>query len=249
MTPGCKALLLDLSGVLYDGNIAIEGAADIVAKARRLGLVIRFVTNTASKSSAEIITGLQRMGIVVPEDELFTAPLAAKRYVVEEQLRPYILLHSSVISEFSDVPQSEPNCVVLGDARSDLNYENLNRAFQLCHAGAPLIAVGMNKFFQTESGLQLDAGGFVHAIEWAAGCDVIVMGKPSIEFFKQVVASTGFAAGECLMVGDDVDSDVLGALAAGLQACLVKTGKYQQGDEELLPKGARVVDSIDDLFN
>ena len=94
----------------------------------------------------------------------------------------------------------------------------------------------------------LDAGPFIRAIEWAADTRALIMGKPGGSFFQQVVASTPFSADECLMVGDDVFSDVEGAIHAGLRGCLVRTGKYRDGDEAHLPEDAAVVDSIVSLF-
>lgn len=248
MLQSCRALLLDLSGVLYDGTRLIAGAVDTIAAARQRGLVLRFVTNTASKPASVILAELEAMGIPVQTDELFTAPMAAKAYIEQQGLRPFCLIHRSLLPEFAALPQSDPNCVLLGDARNDLNYDNLNHAFQLCKKGAPLIGIGMNKYFMDTDGLMLDAGAFIHAIEWAADTQAIVMGKPSADFFAQVVASTGFLAGECLMVGDDVMSDVVGAVNAGLQGCLVKTGKFLAGDEKRLPPQARLLGSIADLI-
>jgi HAD superfamily hydrolase (TIGR01458 family) len=248
MSTNYDALLLDLSGVLYDGNFAIAGASNIIDEARRRNLIIRFVTNTATKSTATIAADLQRMHFDVRPDELFTAPMAAGVYLQQKQLRPYLLVHAAIRSEFADLDQHDPNCVVLGDARDDLNYSNLNTAFQLCKSGAPLIGIGMNKYFMDDHGLMLDAGGFIRAIEWAADIEAIIMGKPSAAFFEQVVASTGVPAARCLMVGDDVVADVAGAISAGLQGCLVKTGKYLPGDEKQLPPSARLIDSIRKLF-
>lgn len=243
-----RALLLDISGVLYDGNRQILGAAETVARARERQLTLRFVTNTASKPAEALLSELLGMGIAAQADELFTAPMAAQAYLQQQGLRPYCLLHRSLLPEFAHLPQNDPNCVVLGDARNDLNYDNLNRAFQLCKAGAPLIAIGMNKYFMDTHGLMLDAGAFVHAIEWAADTRAIIMGKPSADFFAQVVASTGFAAHECLMVGDDVMADVVGAMDAGLQGCLVQTGKFLPADAARLPPPARLIASIADLL-
>lgn len=243
-----EALLLDLSGVLYDGSRPIAGAREAVAQARARGLILRFVTNTATKSAATLIADLQRMGIDVHADEIFTAPMAAKSYVQQRGLRPYLLLHRAIRPEFADLDQHDPDCVVLGDARDDLTYAHMNRAFQLCKNGAPLIGIGMNKYFMDDAGLMLDAGAFIRAIEWAADVEAIVMGKPSPAFFAEVVRSTGVAADRCLMVGDDVVADVAGAVAAGLQGCLVRTGKYLAGDEAKLPPQARLIDSIRELL-
>ena len=243
-----KALLLDLSGVIYDGSQLIAGATDTIQQARAQNLILRFVTNTATRSSSALLTDLKAMGIDVAADELFTAPMAAKAYLQQQGLRPFCLLHDNLKKEFDDLQQTRPNCVLLGDARQDLNYDNLNAAFRLCKSGAPLIGIGMNKYFKDDEGLKLDAGGFIRFVEWAADVEAVIMGKPSAAFFQQVVASTGVPASACLMVGDDLVSDVIGAVDAGLQGCLVQTGKYQAGDEAGLPAGAWLVPSIAELF-
>ncbi|WP_317930119.1 TIGR01458 family HAD-type hydrolase [Halioxenophilus sp. WMMB6] len=248
MTLNYRALLLDLSGVLYEGSRLLPGAVEAIAEARARGLLLRFVTNTATKPAVTIRADLAAMGIEVAAEELFTAPMAAKAYMEQHGLRPYCLLHPALAAEFAHLPQSNPNCVLLGDAREALTYDNLNHAFQLCKAGAALIGIGMNKYFKDEEGLKLDAGGFIRLVAWAADTPAVIMGKPSPDFFAQVVASTPCPAAECLMVGDDVDSDVLGAIAAGLQGCLVQTGKYQAGDEAKLPAPARLVASVAELF-
>jgi HAD superfamily hydrolase (TIGR01458 family) len=242
------ALLLDLSGVLYDGTRIIPGAREAVATARDRGLILRFVTNTATKPATTLIDDMRRMQIDVRDDEIFTAPMAALAYLRQHGLRPYLLLHAAIRPEFDGLDQRDPDCVVLGDARDDLTYANLNAAFRLCKRGAPLIGIGMNKYFMDDDGLMLDAGAYIRAIEWAADVEAIVMGKPSADFFEQVVRSTGVPAARCLMVGDDVAADVVGAIDAGLQGCLVKTGKFLDGDEQQLRAGARVIDSIANLF-
>ena len=237
-------MCLDINGVLYESNELIEGALECVHFLRQSGLLIRFVTNTASQNSTQITARLARMGIMVADDELFTAPLAAKQYIVEHGLRPFCIIHENLLADFKSLQQSQPNAVLLGDARDGLSYVSLNLAFQLCKKGAPLLAIGMNKFFSEHGELMLDAGAFVHAIEWAADCQALIMGKPSEAFFQQVVKSLGCSAEHCAMVGDDVLSDVQGAIDAGLQAALVRTGKYRQQDDALCPQSANIINSI-----
>ena len=242
-----KALLLDLSGVLYEGRRIVPGAIEAVDWARQAGLTLRFVTNTATDTPEAILNRLSDMGFDVHDSELFTAPMAAKAYIREKRLRPFCLLHPALMDEFSDLNDRDPNCVVLGDAREALNYDNLNAAFRVCMKGATLIGIGMNKFFKDDDGLKLDAGPFIRALEWAADTEAVIMGKPSRDFFDQVVASTGCKPAACLMVGDDLKGDVEGAVHAGLQGCLVRTGKFQDEDANHLPAGAGMIDSIDDL--
>ncbi len=242
-----KALLLDLAGVLYEGNTIIPGSREAVALARQRGLILRFVTNTATKSRSDILNKLNSLGIDARPDELFTAPDAAIAFVKAQGLSPYALVHSSIKAEFDALTTGTPDCVVLGDARDDLSYANLNRAFRLVHQGCPLVAIGDNRYFAEKGELSLDAGPFVRAIAWAAEVEPIIMGKPSSAFFKQVVASTGVDATACLMIGDDILGDVEGALNAGLQACLVKTGKYQDNDEQRIHPAAQTLNSIEEL--
>jgi HAD superfamily hydrolase (TIGR01458 family) len=138
----------------------------------------------------------------------------------------------------------DPNAVLIGDAAEDFDYAHLNRAFQLCQAGAPLLGIGYNRYFKLNDQLLLDAGPFVTAIEFAASVKATILGKPSAEFFDQVLASTGATATQTLMIGDDVFGDVEGALQAGLSGCLVKTGKYQPGDETKISDQFQVLDSV-----
>lgn len=247
MSHRVKALFLDISGVLYDGDHVISGAPEAIRKLRQLDLPLRFVTNTASQNSQQLISKLQAMGFELNPAELITAPSAAKQYLISKGLRPLCLIHPELQSEFSDLDQSHPNAVLLGDARDDLSYRSLNQAFRLCKSGCPLIGIGMNKYFSDGTQLCLDAGMFIKGIEWAADRPAIIMGKPSKAFFQQMLASCGVSAAQCLMVGDDVASDVQGALDAGLQACLVRSGKYQAGDELHLSARALVIDSIVNL--
>lgn len=122
------------------------------------------------------------MGINIKIDELYSAPQTAKSYIQKHKLRPYCLLHDSLLEDFTHIPQDSPNAVLLGDAQQQLNYTNLNKAFQLCQQGFPLIGIGKNKYFKSEDNLCLDAGPFVHGREWACNTRAIIMGKPDKAF-------------------------------------------------------------------
>lgn len=242
------ALLLDLSGVLFNNNQVIDGAVECVREARQRGLQLRFVTNTASRSHDSIVQHLLDLGFNIQNGELYTAPRATATYLQQHNLSPYALVHPAIVDEFSSLAQAPPNCVVLGDARDGLTYEAMNRAFQLCQQGSPLIGIGLNRYFNGAHGLMLDAGGFIKGLAWAANIEPIIIGKPSPRFYQQIVNSTGLTAQQCLMVGDDVAADVMGAIDAGLQACLVQTGKFRANDLHQLPQQARTIASINELF-
>lgn len=238
------ALLLDLSGVLYDGATVVPGALDAVERAQRSAMDIRFISNTSQKTRTRLLTHLRDLGFSLQGSQLFTAVDAARQWLEQRQLRPFCLVHQDIISEFADFDQHDPNAVFIADAAEGFTYRNLNRAFQLCKTGAPLLGIGHNRYYKSGDQLMMDAGGFVRAVEFAAGVEATIVGKPNTEFFRQVLASTSARPARTLMVGDDVFGDVEGALQAGIRACLVRTGKYLPGDESRISGDFHLVDSV-----
>jgi ribonucleotide monophosphatase NagD (HAD superfamily) len=86
----------------------------------------------------------------------------------------------------------------------------------------------INRWWQTAGGPLLDAGAYVAGLEYAAGVEAEVVGKPSRAYFDAALAELGATADEAVMVGDDIDADIAGAKAAGLRAVLVRTGKFRE---------------------
>lgn len=114
-----------------------------------------------------------------------------------------------------------------------------------CKHGAELFAMHRNLFWRTDAGLQLDSGAFLLGLERAAGMEAVVLGKPAPAFFDAALRTVGADAADTVMIGDDVEADVLGAQAHGIAGVLVRTGKYRPDAED---RGAqRVVDSIADV--
>ena len=226
-----KGILIDLSGTVHIGDRPIPGALEAIRRLQREEIPFRFVTNTSRKTRLMLHEDLQRMGFEVPAEHIFTAPLAVRSYLEQHGLRPYLLIHPDLAPEFVHLPQNDPNAVVVGFAQHAFTYAALNQAFQLLKKGAPLLATGRTRYFQGRENLELDAGPFVTSLEYAAETDAIILGKPSREFFLSSVKELGCRPEEVVMVGDDAVSDVGGALAAGLSAILVQTGKYRPGDE------------------
>jgi HAD superfamily hydrolase (TIGR01458 family) len=237
-----EGVLLDLSGVLYVGDAALPGAQAALERLRDAHLPIRFLTNVTRKPFDTILQRLQAMGFDIAPEELLTAPRAAREYIDSRGLRPYLLIHPALEPEFADLDCDSPNAVLLGDAEDRFDYAHLNRAFRVLMEGGSLLAMGNNHYFQDRDGLSLDIGPFVAALEYASGRQAVILGKPSADFYAVAVASLGCDPKHAVMVGDDALADVDGALAAGLQGILVRTGKYRAGDEEkIVHPGAQVV--------
>lgn len=226
-----KAVLLDIAGVLYDGGTPIARAVETVAELQKKPVAVRFVTNTSQKSPQQVKQQLDELGFEVAPDQLYTAPTAITSYLNAGGMTCYALVHPNLDREFEPFESPTPDAVVVADAGDRFDYARLNQAFQHLMEGAELIAIGDNKYFRKEGKLVLDAGPFIHALAYATDKEPIIIGKPSETFYRVVVDSVPCAPKEAIMIGDDVEADCTGALRAGLQACLVQTGKYQPGDE------------------
>ena len=141
-----------------------------------------------------------------------------------------------------------PDAVIMGDLGEAFGFDILNRAFRMVMDGAELVALQKNRFWMAETGLSLNAGPFVAAIEYATGTEATVVGKPSKSFFALVLEGLGGDPGRAAMVGDDVETDVGGAIRAGLAGILVRTGKYREDFVRSSGiKPTAVVDSIADV--
>jgi HAD superfamily hydrolase (TIGR01458 family) len=238
-----RAVLLDIGGVLYVGDRPIAGARTALDGLRDAGLPLRFITNTTSSPKRVVLEKLTRMGFDISPDELFTPAAAARDWLAARGLTPWLLVAEPLLEDFPE-PRDEPNAVVIGDAGPGFTYARLNEAFRMIMKGAPLIALARNRYFMQPDGLTLDAGAFVAALEFAAQVEATVLGKPAPAFFTAALESMDCRAGDAVMIGDDWESDVNGAMEAALDGMLVKTGKYTNGDQAKLHPGAQVVADI-----
>jgi HAD superfamily hydrolase (TIGR01458 family) len=247
-----KGLLFDLDGVLYVGSRPIEGAPDSVRRIRAAGYVCRFITNTSTLSQASLHRKLRHLGFEIEPEEIIGAPQAVRLYLERlAEPRCALLLAEDAKRDFSAVIQvdiEEADHIVLGDIGPVWTYELLNRVFNRMMQGAPLIAVHRNRFWQTETGLNMDIGGWVAALEYCTGRQALAMGKPSADFFQIALRDMGLEPGQAAIVGDDIDADVGGGQAAGLTGILVKTGKYREAYAAASPvRPDLVIESVNAL--
>jgi HAD superfamily hydrolase (TIGR01458 family) len=230
MLSSVRVVLIDLDGVLHVEDEPVPGAHEAVERLRSGGSVLRFVTNTTSRSRPATLDKLRRLGFSLEDDELMTPAALAVRHCLDGGVqRVALLMNDEVKGDFAALEEDddEPEAVIIGDMGDDFGYPVLNRAFRHVMAGAELIALQRNRFWQRADGLSLDVGPFVAALEYATSREAYVVGKPARGFFDEVLRDAGFDADAAAMVGDDIETDVGGALGAGLAGVLVRTGKYR----------------------
>jgi HAD superfamily hydrolase (TIGR01458 family) len=248
---GPFGVLLDIDGVLHVGDEPIDGAAEALSQLRRLSAGVRLVTNTTSKSRREVSEHLLELGFDVTLEEVLTPAAMAVRYCREHGHRSVALLVSDGLREDLAPLEGSPSpqkadAVILGDMGDGFTAEVLNSAFRLLMDGAELVALQHNRYWRRADGLALDVGAYAAALEYATGREGVVVGKPARAFFRAAMAD--MALEHAVMVGDDVEADVGGAMAAGLVGVLVRTGKYRE--DALSASGVSptaIVDSIADV--
>ncbi|PAW76993.1 MAG: hypothetical protein B9S32_12885 [Verrucomicrobia bacterium Tous-C9LFEB] len=247
-----QGVLLDLDGTVYEADHAISGTVETLAALRSHGIPYCFVTNTTSKPRSVVVERLRQAGIAATPEQIFTAPAVARDWLREKQFtRCYFLLRPPLLADLEGVEAVDetPQAVVVGDMGDDFTYNKLNRAFRfLLDERCAFVTLAANRCFKGGDGLCLDVGAFVAALEFATGRKAELIGKPSPAFFEVACASLHADPAHTVMIGDDLESDALGAQACGLRGVLVRTGKFRA--EQLAVSGKKpdfVLDSIADL--
>lgn len=252
-----KALLIDLDGVIYSENQLIDGAGRAIDCLRQRSAHLLFVTNTTSRPRAAIVEKLSQMGIAVTEQEIFTPVEVAASWLNQHVKGPVSLylppataaaMTAQLVQD--ETPDTESvAAVVLGDLGAAWSFNRLNAAFRqlIENPDAPLVALGLSRYWKAEDGWRLDVAPFAAALECATGRKAVVMGKPAPDFFLQALAYIGVDAGEAVMVGDDIQSDIGGAQAVGIKGILVRTGKFRPKDLQGDVQPDYVIDSCADL--
>ncbi len=226
-----NGLLIDLDGVVYDDERVIPESVYAVRWLQQRNVPFRFATNATARSRRSLVRRLRELGIEVGEDQVVNTPFVAARELRRRPgVRCLLLVREDALEEFEGVTSVErdPDVVVVGDLAAGFDYATLNRAFQALLGGAEFVALQKDRYWKVGDELVLDAGAYVAALEYAAGREARLVGKPAPEFFRMALDGMGVPPEQVAMVGDDIENDVQGAQAAGLAGILVRTGKYRE---------------------
>ena len=252
-----QGLLIDLDGVIYQSGQIIPGAVEALDWIKQQQIPHLYVTNTTSRSRAALVDKFTGLGFSAGIDEVMTPIVAASQwlqaqgirraalFVPEESQRDFIDIDPVPLEEDA----SDVEAVVIGDLGTGWTFDLLNRAFRmLMQSPQPrLLALGMTRYWRAAAGLQLDVAPFVKALEHAAACEAVVVGKPASAFFDSALALLGCAAESTYMIGDDIRGDVDAAQRCGLRGIQVRTGKFRPQDlaGDIVPFA--VLDSVAEL--
>mgnify|MGYP000889793916 CR=1 FL=1 len=241
--------LIDMDGVVYRGSELIPGALEFIALLQAQKIPFMFMTNNSQRTPMDIATRLQRMGFPVDQSHVYTSAQATASYLAQQKTNAtaYVIGEGGLLTALDKVGiaivDHNPDYVVVGEGRTG-SAEVFDKAVQLVLDGARLIATNLDPNCPTQNGgIRPGCGAFTKLIEEATGYRAFSPGKPNPFMFRAARKK-----GETLMIGDTMETDILGATQLGFRAILVLSGGTKEKDIERFAYAPDVViDSVADI--
>jgi len=231
-----KNLIIDMDGVLYRGRRALPGAKEFLGHLEERRTTYTLVTNNATRTPEEFVALLKEMGIEASPRRILTSALATADYLANllpKGARLYLIgeegLYSALAARGFEFGERNVEAVVVGMDRQ-LTYEKLKSATIAIRQGARFIGTNSDKSFPAEETLVPGAGAILAAIEAATGVQPTVIGKPQPILFQMALQRMGATGKETAVIGDRLETDILGGQRCGLTTILLLTGVTQKED-------------------
>ena len=245
--------LIDMDGVIYRGNELIPGAERFIQDLRSRNVPFLFLTNNSQRTRRDVVTKLERLGIEVEEKHVYTCAMATARFLATQKPNGtvYVIgdggLMTALHSNGFSIVEKDPDYVVVGEGRT-LNFEMAELALRMILGGAKLVATNMDPNCPTQGGMRPGCGAIVAMLEAAAGVKAFSVGKPSPVMLRAARKELGLSTEETVVIGDTMETDILGGVQMGYRTILVLSGGTELKD---LARFAycpdRIVTSIADL--
>ena len=224
-----RGFLIDMDGVIYRGGELIPGADRFINRLVHEGIPFLFLTNNSQRTQRDVATKLARLGINVSERHLFTCAMSTARFLATQ--RPngtaYVIGEGGLLMALHEngysVVEHDPDYVVVGEGRT-VNLVMLETAVQMILNGSKLIATNLDPNCPTKNGTRPGAGATVAYLETATGCQAMNCGKPSPIMMRAARKELGLATSQTVMIGDTMETDILGGVQMGYRTILVLSG-------------------------
>jgi len=225
-----QGLLIDMDGVLYRGQAPIPGAERFIVFLRRQGIPFLLLTNNSSLTPGQYVAKLKGMGIEVRAEEILTSAQATARYLAQQEpegARVYVIgregVRQALVEQGFTLVEEGADYVVVG-WDWELTYAQLKRATLLIRAGAHFIATNPDRTFPSQEGIIPGNGAILAALEAATDVQPLVIGKPQPAIFQLALAQLGLDAQGVAVLGDRLETDVVGGQRMGLGTLFVLSG-------------------------
>jgi len=230
-----RGYLIDMDGVIYRGGELIPGADLFLQRLLREGIPFLFLTNNSQRTRRDVATKLSRMGISVEERHVFTCAMATARYLAQHKPdgTAYVIGEGGLLNALHQhgysVVDHAPDFVVVGEGRT-VTLEMLETAVQMIFEGSKLIATNLDPNCPTKNGTRPGCGATVAYLETATGTRALSIGKPSPIMMRAARKELDLATSQTIMVGDTMETDILGGIQMGYRTILVLSGSTQESD-------------------
>jgi NagD protein len=245
--------LIDMDGVLYRGTQMIPGADRFVHALRAADVPFLFLTNNSQRTRRDVATRLQRLGIDAGEDHVFTCAMATARFLARQKPNgtAFVIGEGGLLTALHNngyaIVDRDPDYVVVGEGRT-FTFEVIEAALNMVLAGAKLVATNLDPNCPTQHGMRPGCGAVVAMLEAAAGVKAFSVGKPSPVMLRGARKEMGLASAQTIVIGDTMDTDILGGAQLGYKTVLVLSGSTHRQDlARYAYRPDLVVDSIADL--
>ena len=250
-----RGYLIDMDGVIYRGGELIPGADAFVKRLLDNDVPFVFLTNNSQRTRRDVATKLRRMGIPVEERHVFTCAMATARFLARQKpggtafvIGEGGILHALHINGYSIVDQA-PDYVVVAEGRT-VTLEMLETAVQMIFDGAKLVATNLDPNCPTQNGTRPGCGATVAYLEAATGVEALGVGKPSPVMMGAARKELGLLTSQTVMIGDTMETDVLGGVQLGFRTILVLSGGTSREDlSRYAYSPDLIVNSVADLID
>jgi NagD protein len=228
--------LIDMDGVIYRGQELIPGADRFVNRLIEFDIPFLFLTNNSQRTRRDVVARLHSMGIHVEEHHVFTCAMATARFLSQQKPNgtSFVIGEGGLLQALHHngyaIVDENPDYVVVGEGRA-FTMEMLERAVNMIRGGAKLIATNLDPNCPTNGGkLRPGCGAIVALLEAATGVKAFSVGKPSPVMMRAARKELGLSTAETTIIGDTMETDILGGVQLGYRTVLVLSGGTSLGD-------------------
>ena len=248
-----KNYLIDMDGVLVSGSTLIPGADLFIDRLRTRGASFLVLTNNSMYTPGDLAHRLRAMGLQIAIESIFTSALATARFLQSQKAQgtAFVIGESGLTQAIHDIgyviTDMDPDYVVIGETHS-YNLEAVTKAIRFVAAGAHFIATNPDPSGPGEGGIVPACGAMAALIETASGASPFFVGKPNPLMMRTALNYLDVHSEDAVMVGDRMDTDIIGGVEAGMETVLVLSGVTSREDVRRYPyQPTRIVDSVADI--
>lgn len=245
MTPSIKikGYIFDLDGVIWDGDRKIPHSVEKINQLSAAGKKIIFLTNNSLRSRDSYVKRLKEFGITAKKEDVLISSYAAGLYMIKKKgpSKVYALGTDDLKAELREaghtIVEKGADFVVSGLDKT-VNYKKMTAALQNMMAGAELIACAPDVTYLDNGEIKLGSGAIKAALEAASGKTATLIGKPSEVIMDIAKQMMGLKPGECMVVGDKLNTEIAAGKREGMKTTLVLTGETilkQAQESEIKP--------------